>query len=65
MFNSSFIKVFQQEIQKLLKDAVNEWKFQEEALLLAKVVKICCTDLFKNDITFSGNLVNPVKTDFW
>ena len=30
---------------------MNEWNFQEKALLLTKFAKICCVDLFKSRIT--------------
>ena len=48
MFNACFL-------QGIQKDTVNERNFQEEALLLAKVAKICRAEVFKNDITFSGS----------
>jgi hypothetical protein len=49
------ILVFPQGMKEVLAEVLNERNFHEDAILFAKVAKLCRRELFENDITFTGS----------
>ena len=57
----SKLLVFPEGMQKVIKNAFDEHNYQEEALLFAKVAKICRREIFGLDSVFQGTFADDCQ----
>ena len=60
--DKNIVIIFKKAIQGMIKDAVQQRNFSEEALILAKVAEIVCKDMFSHKgFTFSGSFTKDCQ----